>query len=406
MKMDCSRFTVRQLIEMDACTRCGICVDWCPTCVEANDVGISPLRKLAAFKRENSPVLKSFDKLLHRTPLSLPAYSEDTFQCTLCGRCQEVCPVDLGLKDIWLSLRHTLTSARLAPDAVSVLEKSLDSSRNIVNFDNQDRLQWVEGMNWAPADRFVKPKADIVYFVGCVASYYPMAFSVPRTLTAIMSAAGLSFSVMGGEEWCCGWPAIGAGIPETAESLIEHNIKAVETLGASAVVCSCPSCYHTWQTKYRASRELGFEVLHESQLLDKLIASGKLNLKPQESIVTYHDPCDLGRAARVYEEPRQVIKSIPGIQLVEMRNNRRVSLCCGGGGNLEAVDAQLADAVGGRKIAEIAETGTQHVVTACQQCKRSIATAARKRRLKLKVQDLSELVFDSIDFDPGEKTSS
>lgn len=394
--MDCTPFDIRQLVEMDACTRCGICVDWCPTCAESGDFGISPMSKIAQFRRANSPYRRILDKLLNRGQMDVSGYSEDVYQCTLCGRCEAVCPVNIGLKDMWRSLRTSLVHEGAAPEAIKTLDNALATTRNIISADNADRLQWVDGLPSPPSDRFVRDQADVVYFVGCVASYYPMAFKVPRSMVSIMDAAGLSFSVLGGEEWCCGWPLFGAGLPESAHDLILHNIKAIERLRASLVVCSCPSCYHTWQSIYPKVGKLGFSVVHESELLNHLINEGSIKLGPIERALTYHDPCDLGRASGIYEPPRQVLKAIPGVELVEMRNNREYALCCGGGGNLEAVDSKLADAVAGRKILQIAETGTDNVVTACQQCKRTISTAAKKRKLKIQTLDLSEIVWEAV----------
>lgn len=394
--MDCRQFSMRQLIEMDGCTRCGVCVDWCPTCRETGEFGISPMSKIANFRNDSVIYKKLLGKIMGRPHLSLEDYSRDIYRCTLCGRCEAVCPVNLGLKEMWLSLRASMVHVDHSPQAVGILKQSIETNRNIVGSDNNERLQWVDGLPEPPADRFLRRNADVVYFVGCVASYYPMAFSVPRAITSILTAADISFTVLGGDEWCCGWPLFGAGLPETAEALVLHNIERIETLKARYVVCSCPSCYHTWQAKYPEYKRTGFKVFHESEFLDLLVKQGRLELGTVERSLTYHDPCDLGRASGIYEPPREVLRAIPGIELVEMKNNRDYALCCGGGGNLEAVDAELSDMVAGRKIDEIAETGTENVATACQQCKRTISTALRKRRLRVKVYDVCEIVWESV----------
>ena len=221
-----------------------------------------------------------------------------------------------------------------------------------------------------------KDRAEIVYFVGCVASFLPMAQKIPADLATIMYHAGLDFTILGGDEWCCGFPLLGAGMPDKVTELKNHNLEKLKSVGARQAVFSCPSCLHTWKHLYSPDAEL----LHASQLLSDLIKQDKLELKPLKLKVTYHDPCYLGRNTGVFEEPREIIKSIPGIEFVELPNNRNFSLCCGGGGNVEMVDPDLSAAVARRKIEEIQSTGADTVVSSCQQCLRTISARARQRR--------------------------
>ena len=138
------------------------------------------------------------------------------------------------------------------------------------------------------------------------------------------------------------------------------------------------------------------KVLPSSELLEQLILEKKIPLKEIRATVTYHDPCDLGRNSGIFESPRRVLQSIPGIQLVEMPNNRELSNCCGGGGNLEMVDHDLSAKVAQMKIEEILDTGAKMVATSCQQCVRTIATRARREKIDLVVKDLTELVAEAM----------
>ena len=177
------------------------------------------------------------------------------------------------------------------------------------------------------------------------------------------------------------------------EKLVEHNQKKVKELGAKTVVFACPSCYHTWKEKY----DTGAELLHSTQFMERLISEGKITFNNgAQKTVTYHDPCDLGRNSKVFDPPRNVLNKIPGVKLVELPNNRQLSICCGGGGDLEMVDPDLSAAIARRKIEEIQGTGADEVVTSCQQCIRTISGNARKNKIKLKVKDITEMVLETM----------
>jgi heterodisulfide reductase subunit D len=169
-------------------------------------------------------------------------------------------------------------------------------------------------------------------------------------------------------------------------------MKKVEDVGAKAVVFTCPSCYHTWKHLYAPNVKL----YHASQMLDKMIKEQQIDLKEINATVTFHDPCDLGRNSGVFEEPRNVLKAIPGLELVELAHNRELSMCCGGGGNVEMVNPELSAKVAQMKLDEIADTGADMVVSSCQQCLRTIATRARRQKINLVVKDLTELVAEAM----------
>ncbi|MBM3300073.1 MAG: (Fe-S)-binding protein, partial [Deltaproteobacteria bacterium] len=154
------------------------------------------------------------------------------------------------------------------------------------------------------------------------------------------------------------------------------------------VVFACPSCFQMWREYY--PRE--FEIFHASEFLVELLEGKRIPLKEVPLTVTYHDPCDLGRGARVFDEPRQVIRSIPGVKLVELPRNRERCQCCGGGGNLEMIDADLCSTISRQKIEEALGTGAQAVITTCQQCVRTMTTYVRRNRVTIDVMDLTQLV--------------
>jgi heterodisulfide reductase subunit D len=244
-----------------------------------------------------------------------------------------------------------------------------------------------------PEDMYQKEKAQVVYFVGCVAAFFPLVQKIPQAFVQILDKGQVDFTVLGGEEWCCGFPLIQMGMSEKMQKLVEHNQEKVKQVDAKTVVFACPSCFHTWKERYKTNAEL----LHSTQFMERLISEKKIVFNSGfNKTVTYHDPCDLGRNSKVFDPPRNILNAIPGLKLVEMANNRQLCICCGGGGDLEMIDPELSAAIAERKIQEIQDTGAEVVVTSCQQCIRTISGYARKREIDLKVMDITEVVLEAM----------
>jgi heterodisulfide reductase subunit D len=386
-----SIYTRRQLLELEACTNCGLCVEACPAVTAAGDGRISPAARLETLRRiERRRKLPWSRWLGKKTPTSdeLRTFGDSVFRCTLCGGCQEVCPIGLSLKDLWCSLRTDLVGHKAYPKKVDLMRDNLQREHNVFGEDSGERAEWVEDLQDPPEDGFIRDHAEVVYFVGCTASYFPLAQKIPTAVVEAFEVMDISFTLLGEEEWCCGFPMIGAGSSDLVRPLIEHNMEAIQSKGAKKAVFACPSCYQTWREYYPAE----FEIQHVSEFMNEVFRMRPELIKPLDLKVTYHDPCDLGRGARVFEAPRQLIRSLPGIELVEMAGNRENCTCCGGGGNLEMVDPALSAAITGNKIKEILNTGAKTVVTSCQQCVRTLTTYVRRNKIPLDVLDVTQLV--------------
>ncbi|RLB11454.1 MAG: (Fe-S)-binding protein [Deltaproteobacteria bacterium] len=389
-------YTINQLIQIEACTNCQLCADVCPAATAAEDGQLSALYRIRGLKE----ILKGRVRLLRKifrkrasVEEQLTNFSPTVFRCTLCGNCQEVCPVGIHLKELWLSMRQDLVHSGSYPKKIDMIRENLAESRNVFGEDNGERCEWVEDLDEAPEDGYIKDKAQVVYFTGCVASYFPLAQKIPMALVKVLEVSSVDFTLLGEDEWCCGFPMLGAGLKDMFDEFMRHNLEVVRKKGAERVIFACPSCFQMWREYY--PREV--EIIHVTQFLMQLVQEGKVPLKTLDLTVTYHDPCDLGRGARVFEEPREVIRSIPGVRLIEMPRNRENCQCCGGGGNLEMIDARLSAEIAKRKIEEVLSTGADAVVTSCQQCVRTMTTYVKRNKVPIEVLDITQLIHRAVD---------
>ena len=368
--------------EIAKCNRCGFCLAHCPVYAVKG-------RESATPRGKNALVRGIIEGKIDWTP----EIEETIFRCTGCRLCTQTCFPAVETNAAVLAGRQCLADRKQYPKVVDRVVEALENNFNISNEPNENRSLWMESMSHVPTHKYQKEKAQVIYFVGCVAAFYPMAHKIPQTFVQILDKAKVDFTLLGGEEWCCGFPLIQAGMNEKMQKLVEHNEKKIMEIGADRVVFACPSCYHTWKEKYNT----GAELLHSTQFMERLISEGKITFdNGSNRTVTYHDPCDLGRNSKVFDPPRNILKQIPGLNLVELENNRQLSVCCGGGGDLEMIDPDLSAAIAQRKIEEIQRTGAEEVVTSCQQCIRTISGYARKHKIKLKVKDITEVVLEAM----------
>lgn len=369
------------------CGRCGYCRDACPVYRVLGWESAAPRGKISMareiFSQKHPQALN--DEFVKRLS-----------QCTLCGACSTECSTCIDTRRLWLDLRHRIAALGKEPKAYDAIRDNLLANKNITTFSNDDRLEWAQDLDDPEA---LEPRAgaDVCYFVGCVSSFFPQAAEIPLAVAEILTEAGVDFTTMGGEEWCCGFPLISTGFVENADQFIQHNVAKIKEMGIHTLIASCASCYHVWKhDSAEALRGYDLKVMHTTEYLASLIKAGKIQLNELDETITYHDPCDLGRNGGIYDAPREIIKSIPGATFVELRHHHQHSLCCGGGGNLQSVDPETAAKITALRVEEIKESGATIIVSACQQCEQMLITAVQKAKLPVRVMDISQLILEAM----------
>ena len=383
--------------EMSRCTRCGYCQAACPIYEELRTESSVARGKVQLLSAVNNGLIEPSETVV-----------KHLYRCLDCRLCQQTCPGGVRTDEIFEAGRQWMTEAGLLPAPLQALAQRVAETHNIAGEENAHRSMWRENL---PARAETCPeqgrrgseRAEIAFFTGCVASLYPMVYGIPQAFVQTLDCAGVSYVTLGGEEWCCGYPLLAAGMP--IDAIISHNVEALEALGIRKLAATCPSCYKTWKTVYPPT---SFEIVHATELLSQMVTEGRIMPAHMPTIrrepgaqgplrVTYHDPCDLGRKAGVYDPPREVLARLPDIQFVEMSANRALANCCGGGGNLETLESDLSAAIADRRLAQAQAVGAEVIVTACQQCQRTLGMAARRNRVRMPVVDISQILLASLD---------
>jgi len=348
------------------CFQCGLCDTVCPW----NRVRTFSMRKLI---REAAFGLTEIE-------------GEDIWRCTTCGNCPSQCPRGVKQIDVSVALRRVASEYEVFPASVRsarTARASLISEGNPLQGERKSRGEWAKDQGV----RQFSEEMEVLYFVGCYLSYDPRMKKVARATAAILNKAGVSFGILGDRENCCGESVRKIGSEQVFKDLARENIKTFIEKGVKKIIVSSPHCYHTFKNEYPEFM-VNFEVIHMSQFLLELINDGRLEITGKyEKKVTYHDPCYLGRHNNIYDEPRMVLASIPGLELVEMADSRRNSLCCGGGGGRIWMDTPKEERFSDLRLKQAEQAEAQVLATACPYC----ITNFEESRLNLEYDDVLEV---------------
>jgi len=292
---------------------------------------------------------------------------EEIWRCTTCGTCPQRCPRGVNQIEAGVALRKIATDYGIFPNPVKpirTVSASLVGQGNPLNEERANRARWADGL---PVKSY-EEGTEILYFACCYPSYDARLKKVAKATATILSKAGVDFGILGPKENCCGESIRKTGDEQLFKRLARENIKSFVDHGVRKILVSSPHCYHTFKNEYPALG-MNLEVVHISQYLWELIKEGRLEVKGEfPKSVTYHDPCYLGRHNNVFEEPRQILKSIPGLELLEMPDQRESSLCCGGGGGRIWMETPRNERFSDLRLQQAVETGARVLVTSCPYC--------------------------------------
>jgi Fe-S oxidoreductase len=336
-------------------------------------------------------------RIIHGAQLGTTDFaSEDVWTCATCWACVQRCPRGVEIVDVMRAVRRAVVSLGIGavPEALRISAKNIASMGNPFGEEPEKRADWARNLE---VKKFT-PGTEILYFPCCIPAYDPDVKTISQSTASIFNKLGVSFGILGSEEKCCGEAIRKAGYEDTFRSLAESNINAFNRNGVKIVVVSSPHCYNTFNNEYS---ELGakFQVFHITQYLASLINQGKLKFSKQiNKKVIYSDPCYLGRYNGIYDEPRKVLQSIPGLELMEFPDSRENALCCGGGGGRIWMETAKNERFSDIRVEQALKKGADIIALACPYCflnyRDSVLTMDKAEVIQVK--DIAELVAEAI----------
>ncbi|KKM09754.1 iron-sulfur-binding reductase [Clostridiales bacterium PH28_bin88] len=412
-------FTWKQLLDPEACIRCGRCQDNCP--VHLSGKSLSPKKMTQDLKThllEKAPILQARGKaagaegeqpdkqvaaaseaeqaVLDRLLIGDVIADEQIWACTTCRSCQEQCPALIEHIDKTIELRRNLVLMESRfPSEMQLAFRNMENNGNPWGVGWANRANWAEGLGvkTLAGDKEV----DILYWPGCAGAFDDRNKKVAAAVVKLLQAAGVNFGILGTEEKCCGDSARRLGNEYLFQSLAQENIETMKGYGVKKIITQCPHCLNTLAKDYP---QFGgdFEVVHHTQFLLDLIRQGKL--KPAKDFakrVTYHDSCYLGRYNDIYLAPRQVLKSVPGLELAEMARREERSFCCGAGGGRMWLEEKEGQKLYVMRTGQAMEVNPDIIGTACPFCLTMLEDGVKfKEAEHLKAMDLAEVLVQTL----------
>jgi Fe-S oxidoreductase len=381
------------LLQADACTTCGRCNAVCPALAAGKP--LAPREIVLGIRAGLDGGLQ--------VPLARFIADEALWSCTTCAACNEACPVGIDVYDKIVALRRGRVEAGQLPPAAEELFESVGGRWNPYKRAHDDRMSWAIGLSvpTAAADEPV----EVLYWIGCAAAFDRDAQAVAQAMIKILNHLSIPYRVLGGDERCTGDAARRMGEEGLFQELARANLETFRRHRVRTILTHCPHCFNAFTNEY-AHVQSGlaaadnWRVVHHSQFLDELIASGKAGrLTGARALTTFHDPCYLGRGNGVFAAPRRVLAAVPETKLVEMPRSQMQSFCCGAGGGAMWLDVAGRDRVENLRFREAAATGAHTIVTGCPFCK-TMLDAGRQAETNpaggRRVADLAEVLAEAM----------
>jgi len=391
-------FTWKQLLDADACTRCGRCQDNCPAYLSGKP--LSPKKVIQDLKdhlteRVEDPGKGEEEKEKNEVPPigGNVISGDELWACTTCGACHEACPVCIEVIDKMVDLRrHLVLMESKFSSEVKLFFKNMETNYNPWAIGFATRADWAKDLDL----KIVAENKDVDYllWVGCAGSFDERNKKVSRSLVNLLQKAGVSFGILGAEEMCCGETARRMGNEYLAQILMQQNIELFEKYGVKKIITICPHCFNTFKNEYH---QFGgkYQVVHHTDLLWNLVRRGKLSLPTGVGMTAaYHDSCYLGRHNDIYDQPRKLLSGIRDTKLVEMERTRETSFCCGAGGGRMWMEETLGKRINHLRVDQIAASGASVVATACPYCLTMLGDGIKEKDMEndLAAYDLAELL--------------
>ncbi len=362
--------------KLNLCMQCGMCAGSCPWRIVDGPFNIRRLIRMAQ--------------------LGVEGYESDDilYGCTTCNKCVLKCPRGVTIIDVVKAMRAMIAETGAIPSVLRTVTGSVHSQGNPWSEPREKRTEWMEGVDVPTFDE----SKEYLLFVCCTSAYDQRSRNIARSMVKVLSAAGISFGVIGQEESCCAESVRKIGDEELFGNTAQKNIELFKDKGVKKIITTSPHCLYTFKNEYP---EFGgeFEVIHYTQLLAELLDNGTLKLSNTiDKKITYHDPCYLGRHNEIYDEPRALISAVSGNNLVEMKRIRKESLCCGAGGGRLWMETKPEWRFSDLRIHEACEVGAEILATACPYCI-SMLEDSRKtvnKEDEIVIKDISELIAEAI----------
>lgn len=386
----------KDLLDLFSCAECGRCDDVCPAFQSGK--ALSPKSLLEKLKNH----LLASAPLLHTNPAGLKKLlgevisEEEVWDCTTCAACMEVCPMlnEHIAKIMGMRQFAVLMEARF-PEEFQTLYRGLENQGNPWGINADTRSDWAKDLQIPLMSE--KDETDILLWVGCAGSFDQHSQKIARSLVKLLQKSGADFAFLGNEEKCCGDPARRSGMEYLYQIQARQNIETLNRYKFRRIVTICPHGYHMLKNEY-SKMGGNYQVVHHSELLLEFLAHNKLKIQTSDNAkMTYHDPCYLGRYNHIYEQPRQLLKTLNRHRPLEMAASKQTSFCCGGGGGGMWKEEKTGERISHCRIAQAEKTGAETIVTACPFCSIMFHDAlSETNREKMKTLDLAQAIEEKL----------